>query len=108
MSQELTKEQVRERFLKHISALVDDWHNQNQSTIARMEGLAFSILVLLDGESADLPAFTVSPCPHETDMAYAKERGEDWYPQEGMDISGGLHEKWHEIRRATAKVKRED
>ena len=92
MSQ-LTMEQVRERVLRHISATVDYWHDQRQhNEMERMEGLAFSILSMLDGCAGDLPGFLVVPNPHETDQDFHKERGEDWFPEtagfDGTDIGG--------------------
>jgi len=90
---ELTEEQVRENFLSQIHALVRYWNNQNEDDIGKLEGLAFSILSILDGSSV-LPSFTVSPRPHEDDKEFNKSIGEHWYPESGCDISGCLHEQF--------------
>jgi hypothetical protein len=70
---EKTAEQIRDEFLSHIAALVRYWGGTLQSVDRdpvkslqdRLDGLAFSILVMLDGGSAGLqgglPAFIVVP-----------------------------------------------
>lgn len=93
---ELTPKQVRERFLKHIAAHVEWWATETRAHDVRdrLEGLAFSIMTLLDGETL-LPGFCVAPSPHPDDKKYCRSQGEDWYPhaKSKHDIAGALHEE---------------
>ena len=96
---QLTKEEVEKELLKHIWIMVEYWRDLPNKTIEdRLSGLAFSILAALDGESAALPAFIVSPKPCPEDKKYLKSRGKNWYPKY-CDIAGSLHNKLHGIRR---------
>lgn len=108
-SREWTQEEIREKFLLHISALVDYWADVGgnpKSLRDRLEGLAFSFLTMLDGSCMDLPSFEVIATPHESDKAHAKEVGDNWWPQpppeleEAITIHGSamLHEMWHDFR----------
>lgn len=96
-----TEAEVRAKFLRYIHGLVDYWYKEDRRPDPRekLEGLAFSILVMLDGEAAALPGFTVVPRPHPDDTEYQKERGENWFPplrlNEPCDIAGSLHDEFH-------------
>jgi hypothetical protein len=91
----LTAEEVRARFLDLVHSYVRYWDQEveGQDTRERLEGLAFSILVILDGGSVSLPAFAVTPAPHPSDEEFHRSRGEDWFP-EGVDIAGDLHHEF--------------
>ena len=93
MSREYTEEEIRKKFIKAIWSNINYWKNESRapSLEEKMEGLAFSILVLLDGGSAMMPKFIVAPDPHPDDKQYYIENGENYFP-ENCDISGGLHE----------------
>jgi hypothetical protein len=103
MARELTAEEVRERFLGHVRGLVDYWLRvEGRDERRRMEGLAFSVLAALDGDSCDLPAFIVAPLPHADDREFRRDEGEDWFPenhavagQVRADIAGRLHEHFY-------------
>lgn len=99
---ELTNEQIQERFLSHVRRLVDYWSTQpDETTWFCVSGVAFSILAMLDGCVADLPAFLLAPAPHPGDKAYHQARGEDWYPETSSipsDISGVLHDRFYMYR----------
>ena len=98
MSRELTEDEVQLRFLDHVRALADYW-NTVETDSNRVEGVAMSILSLLDGEYLNLPGFVVSPCPDPEDKAFHMANGEDWFPappDADCDIGGGcLHERFH-------------
>lgn len=79
-SREYTPEEVQEKFLKHIWGLIEYWDSQNESSRAKMEGLAHSIFAAIDGSSAGLPAFILAPLPHSTDKAFCKQQGENYFP----------------------------
>lgn len=107
---EYTTEEVRDKFLSHVSRMVDYWLRESRTpaTEEKMEGLAFSILTALDGCSADLPGFIVAPSPHADDKEYLRESGKNWYPENTADaitcdIGGGLHEHWHRVRKETRR-----
>lgn len=98
---EYTEEEVREKFLNLVWSYVRYWEKQPDLTCReRLEGLAFGMLVILDGESASMPSFIVAPLPHPDDKAFHKDNGDNWYPenhttQVTCDISGCLHELFH-------------
>jgi len=105
MARELTKKEVRKRFLEQIRVYVDYWEHEPRTPDihGKLDGLVFSILNILDG-TTNLPGFAVIPVPHETDKDYRIERGEDWYPPDNLpddacDIvydkeDGYLHDSW--------------
>ena len=57
-SRVFNKDEVIEKFLLHIAGLIKYWGDEQRRapTQERLEGLAHSILVALDGRSASLPA----------------------------------------------------
>lgn len=113
-----TTDEVREMFLKYVDNSVNYWTNgisHEWSAARAVRGVAFSILVALDGEAADLPAFMVIPSPHETDEAYHREQGENWFPSMVVsnvdessdclpDIAGSLHDEF--VSRQTERVEK--
>lgn len=105
-SRELTKDEVEEMFLAHVARLAKDWESSDRKTVAeKLSGLAFSILVLLDGEACDLPGFTVSPRSSKGDKKFYASHGENWFPKR-CDIGGGLHERFYSVyRKLTSGVK---
>lgn len=98
MSREKTEDEVRDEFLEHIRVMIDYWNNvESQSTKDKLEGLAFSILVAIDGGSSALPSFVLAPLPHEDDKQFNIDGDEDYYPENHnsdvkCDIAGYLHE----------------
>ncbi len=103
---ELNRDEMRELFLEHIRTMVGYWEREERAPSVRekLEGLAFSMLVAIDGESG-LPAFHLVPRPHPDDKAFSQENGENWWPDpNGLehDISGELHERFHEPKKADA------
>lgn len=76
--------------LDHIRYLVDHW-SQGTKYKESFKGLAFSILVMIDGEST-LPGFNLATAPHQEDKEYHSAHGENWWP-EGLNIAGNLHPK---------------
>lgn len=98
MSREYTKDEVRAKFLNHVWSLIDYWEAEDRisSNRGKLEGLAFSMLVLLDGGTS-LPGFRVLPDPHPDDKQYHQGRGEDYFPEATIDIAGGLHELFHSV-----------
>lgn len=91
MSREKTAVEVQQGFLEHIWDLIEYWEKENRAETSRdkLEGLAHSILAMLDGCSMGLPGFAVIPNPHPDDKRYYIENEEDWYP-DNVDIGGDL------------------
>jgi len=86
--------------LDHVWGMIDYWDKlepmpagaeEPRTQKDRMSGLAFSILSMLDGSSMDIPAFLVTPMPHESDKEYHQEEGTNWFPEDQPDL-GMLHE----------------
>lgn len=110
MSREKTREECRDEFLDYIRALVkqcrksryddDTKADQPDEITYRLELLAFSILVAIDGESP-LPAFILAPCSHPDDKAFRQKEDENWYPENDeskvkCDIGGDLHDNFYQ------------
>ncbi len=105
MSREYTPEEVRNALLDHVWSMIDYWRHQANATTEqeRMEGLAFSILTMLDGESSELPKFIVAPDPHPDDRPFLIAQGEDYFPENShlkvaSDLGGSLHDNFHSRR----------
>jgi hypothetical protein len=97
---------MRDAFLRHVWTMIDYWDREKRADTTRekMEGLAFSILVAIDGGAGDLPGHALVPLPHKEDKAFCKSEGENWYPYTNRDakalqhdIGGGLHEHFHNL-----------
>jgi hypothetical protein len=104
---ELTKDEVTDKFLKHIKAMEKYWEGlPNKSSEEKLNGLAFSILVLLDGGAGFMPSFIVAPSPHEEDKDFCiNEEKTNYFPENHQiedkikcDISGGLHELYAKLK----------
>ncbi len=110
MSRQFTQEEVQEKFLNHLWDLVKYWETVESTPIPtdpnpkpkttrdRLEGLAFSILAMLDGCAVTMPAFEIYPAPHPEDKQYCKDNKEDWWPQleDEVTVHGNemLHDLW--------------
>lgn len=108
---ELTGPEMRDLFLRHLRGYVRYWASvknphasEGQSeTEARLDGLAFSVLNMLDGTCVGLPAFDVVPNPHPTDRAYLIGKGENYWPpnklRKGTKLLNDvlLHDLWHGV-----------
>ena len=75
-----TVEQTREDFLGTVHRIADYWAScSNRTPQQYCDGVAFSILTLLDGCHAGFPATNISVQPHEEDEDFCKSIGDDWY-----------------------------
>ena len=95
---ELSRDEIREEVARQIWRIVDYWESKFPADVPlrrRLSGVAFSILVMLDGGVPDIPGFIVKPDPHPDSREWHKMRGENWYPDgpeaERPDITGELH-----------------
>ena len=77
-----------------MDAMIDFWISEkNRPSIRdKMNGLIFSVFVMIDGESI-LPGFKLIPSPHPDDKDYLTKVGENYYPND-LDIAGDLHHSW--------------
>lgn len=95
MSRAKTEEEVKDEFLSHIRSLVEYWSKlPDISNKHRCDGVAFSILTLIDG-SASMPAIDLHISPHEDDKAYHIENGENYYETNMMFNDCALHEEFY-------------
>ena len=95
-----TKEEVRELFLAIIQDNARYWAELPGLTPQeRCDGLAFSILTLLDGSRVGFPAVDLVLSSHQDDENDAMENGANWFKQ-GMVINDDcmLHELWAKER----------
>ena len=99
MSREYTLEEMQEQFIGHIHALIDYWENESRAstTKEKLEGLAFSILTAIDGESLAVPGYQLIPVTSEENKEYYISQGENYYPED-TDIAGYLHEKFYQFK----------
>jgi hypothetical protein len=97
MSRAYTAEEVRDIFLRHIRGIADFWANlPDKSPKERCDGVAFSILNIVDGNTLPLPALDICLSPHPEDKAYNQENGNNWF-EEGMVINNcQLHDHYYE------------
>lgn len=98
MSRQYTTDEIRTKFLELVWSYIDYWDKlPDKPTRERLEGLAFGMLVILDGGSIEIPGFLVTPAPHPNDREYHQNRNEKWYPGSDVtcDIAGCLHELFY-------------
>lgn len=100
MSRKYTEEEIREIFIKQVWSNIQYWKNEKRAPTLdeKLEGLAFSMLVMLDGGNASMPKFVVAPNPHPDDKDYHIENGENYFPED-CDISGGLHDLFQKYKK---------
>lgn len=62
MIREKTKDEIQKEFIKHIKILINYWDEETTLTSkAKLNGLAFSILAMLDGTCDSICGFIVAP-----------------------------------------------
>ena len=79
---EYTPEEIRTKFINHIWTMINYWENESTTpnTKDKLEGLAHSMLAMLDGAQIGLPAFYVIPMAHPSDKDFHIKNGENYYP----------------------------
>lgn len=100
-----TVEEMRARFLEQVWVYIDYWAKQEgHDKRGALEGLAFSMLVILDGESATLPGFMVLPAIGMGDPVYSGPDG-NYFPAvmtneilSELDIAGALHDTFFQFQ----------
>lgn len=95
-----TSEELRDKFLQEVRTIANHWarlpdRDPATGTIftakERCDGVAWSILSLLDGETLDIPGIDLVFQPSEEDKQYHIENGENWV-EPGTVVSDWLHE----------------
>lgn len=102
-----TVEEVRSKLINYLAGTARYWATTDLSrpefakgiaetgeVLYRLEGLVFSILVMLDGGTLALPAFDLYPAPHPDDRAYHEKNGERWYDPNVAVNGCQLHDLW--------------
>jgi hypothetical protein len=93
--QAYTSEEVRAKLFNHMKGLVNYWseeptlqfHKQHFPDVqSRMLGLCHSILVMLDGEAADIPQIELVIRPQPEDKEYHTSHGEKYF-KDGMVLT---------------------
>lgn len=110
MSRAHTTAEMRDMFLRHLRAIVDDMSRPLDPVHAeacamaggelryKLDLLVFSILVMFDGQSMATPALDIVARPHPDDRRFHEEEGTDWWEDgavlndDGDDVL--LHEQW--------------
>lgn len=105
MPRQKTKNEIKKEFISNILSAIDYWEKEQSTPTTRqkMMGVAFSILVMLDGEDANMPAFIVAPDVNSLINKDCIKDGEDYYPAQDKEvkgnISGDLHELFAQMRK---------
>jgi len=93
MSRAYTAKEVEEQFMEQLVGTLYYWLREDRAPTAKekMEGMLFSILVMIDG-GAGMPAIDLVPNPHPDDKKYHQENGENWYARKAFN-----HAQLHEL-----------
>ncbi|MGE3538801.1 MAG: hypothetical protein AB7N91_15385 [Candidatus Tectimicrobiota bacterium] len=95
MHRAYTADEARAIFLREVKALAEYWgHLAGKSQQEVADGVAFSLLALLDGAAMDFCAVDILLKPHPDDTAYQQDQGAPWF-EAGQNIAGSLHTLWH-------------
>lgn len=89
---EKTEEEVVTELLEHMQVIARFWNRSDGSTEEKLDGLLFSMLVMIDGGSAGICGFSLTPSFHPDDPEFLKGEGEDWYPTCPINDDVQLHE----------------
>ena len=91
-----TELEVRKQFIQLIHAYAKYWGSIDAKTpTERCEGMAFVLLNIFDGTTAELPAMNISLAPHESDKEYCIEEGQNWYEPNMVINNCMLHEEFY-------------
>jgi len=94
-----TQAEVTKGFLEHIQRLAVYWADQGVSKADACDGLAFSILSMLDGCAMATPGFTLTVDVDPDDKIYCQSAGENWVEPE-TKLTDSLHDQWSAMNRA--------
>ncbi len=92
-----TEEELRIDFIKYIRSMINYWSEVDiecetaDEIKNRLEGLAHSILSLIDGEVSNAPGYELIPISSKENNLYYLSEGERQIP-ENVDIAGSLND----------------
>jgi hypothetical protein len=95
-----TAEELRNNVLNHVRLMVEYWATlPGLDERSRCDGVAFSILTMIDG-SADQPPMALVALSSDEDKQYSVEKGENWV-EHGTVINDDvmLHEEYNSPER---------
>lgn len=96
MSRALTPEELRNNVLDHVRLMVEYWASlPGLDAHSRCDGVAFSILTMIDG-SADQPPMALVALSSDEYKQHSVEKGENWV-EHGTVINDDvmLHEEYN-------------
>ena len=100
-----TVEESQRMLLDHFMGLANYWSKLPDKTDKeKLDGLLFSILVTFDGGSGMMPAFDITPCPHESDKQYCIDSGDNYWEPTVIN-SCQLHELLCQMERERKQPK---
>ena len=95
MSRVKTEEEVKKELLDHIKMIANYWAKlPDKSAEERCDGVAFSILTMIDGCSGEMPGFDLLVSPHEDDKQYHVDNGDNYYEPKMMINNCMLHDEY--------------
>jgi hypothetical protein len=95
-----TNEEIKKEFIYEVISMINYWDQlKGFDQRAKLEGLAYSILALLDGET-NLPSFIVAPNPLPGEIHDFLKKDKDFYPENfhvriNGNISGELKDLFY-------------
>jgi len=93
----LTKEEMNAKIIEHVKALVKYWETVESPYASRVEGMAFSMLTMIDGSTMNVPPLSLYPDTSEDNIACAIRDGENYWPnnKEAVNEQTMLHELFY-------------
>lgn len=99
-----TVDEMKKEFVDNVREMARYWSNiPNKTPKELCDGLAFSLLSMIDGCSLDIPSYDIIPSPHADDEQYCRDNGENWYPTGVIINDCQLHEMFHQHATPTAQ-----
>lgn len=96
-----TPEEARDMYLRHIKEMVRYWatvdmkdHPNKGTVLERLDGLAYGILTMFDGEHGSLPAVDIRLAPQPSDEDYCKSENRNWFNDQDLINNEPLHEHY--------------
>jgi hypothetical protein len=107
----MTPEEMRAAMFEHMALMLRWWRDETPERLAplikpgqteiqaRLEGFLFSLLVMFDGGTGDIPGLNIVPAPHADDEAYCRSQGENWWTDRAINDTQ-MHEvfPWEKCR----------
>jgi len=92
-----TEDEMRDQFLDAVRRIARFWADLDENKTSmqdRCDGVAFSVLSLMDGCNIGLPPVDLVFRPHPSDKQYHIDEGENWI-EDGTTLSTMLHEHFY-------------